>query len=310
MTYALRLDEDEVARYRMMAERARERESDLWDRAGLVPGARLADVGCGPGAMTALLAERIGSRGSVVGVDGDEEAVATARTALAGRDNVEVRVGRADDTGLEEGLFDVVVLRHVLAHNGGFEQRIVDHLARLVRPGGHVYLVDTDLTSVSVSPSVPAVEELHGCYARWHAQRDNDPRIGRRLADLGRAAGLEVEEFRGWFEIVEHSPGMRGPAWAAREAMVASGSVTQDDVERWRAAFEDVDAMVPRPQFMLAAFAAVLRRPASPGDESWPPPGGDAGYRVDPSAGREEGAGIAADHRSGAVGSAAGGLDG
>ena len=80
--YALRLSDDELARYRMMAVRAREREVDLWDLAGLRPGARAVDVGCGPGAVLTLLAETVAPTGRVVGVDADPEAVATARAGL------------------------------------------------------------------------------------------------------------------------------------------------------------------------------------------------------------------------------------
>ena len=42
--YALKLSDVEIARYRWMAERARVAEADLWQRAGIAPGARIADV--------------------------------------------------------------------------------------------------------------------------------------------------------------------------------------------------------------------------------------------------------------------------
>ena len=119
------------------------RTGELWAAAGLADGARVADVGCGPGAMLVALADVVGPTGHVVGIDGDPEAVVAARSALAAaRATVpriatgEVHEGRADSTGLPPESVDTAVLRHVLAHNGGAEQRIVDHLATLVRPGG------------------------------------------------------------------------------------------------------------------------------------------------------------------------------
>ena len=72
-TYALRLSDDELGRYRMMAARARAEEGDLWTAAGIVPGARVADVGCGPGAMLVTLAELVGPTGRVIGVDADPD---------------------------------------------------------------------------------------------------------------------------------------------------------------------------------------------------------------------------------------------
>ncbi|HXT44149.1 MAG TPA: hypothetical protein VN748_08565 [Pseudonocardiaceae bacterium] len=67
--YALRLSAAELARYRAIAERARIEEADLWIAAGIVDGARVADLGCGPGAVLTAMAERVGPRGWVTGVD-------------------------------------------------------------------------------------------------------------------------------------------------------------------------------------------------------------------------------------------------
>ena len=53
--YSLALSNAEVARYQLMAERARATEADLWQRAGIVAGAKVADVGCGPGALLPAL---------------------------------------------------------------------------------------------------------------------------------------------------------------------------------------------------------------------------------------------------------------
>jgi SAM-dependent methyltransferase len=265
-TYALRLSDDELGRYRMMAARARAEEGDLWALAGLVPGARVADVGCGPGAVLMALAEVVGPTGQVVGVDADPGAVAAARAALAGarlRGAVApgtARRGRAEATGLLPGSLDAAVLRHVLAHNGGAEQRIVDHLATIVRPGGHVYLLDVDLTTASLAPPVPELVELQARYLRWHERQGNDPRIGCRLPALAGAAGLTVVAYRGWTVGGAAPRGMRGPAWAARDELVRAGLATTADVARWDAAFAALDAAPERPEFSLDTFAAVCRR--------------------------------------------------
>ena len=101
------------------------------------------------------------------------------------------------------------MMRHVLAHNGGHEQSIVDHLATLPRAGGTVYLVDVDLTAIRIVDADPELDDLTEKYARFHAMRGNDPRIGLRLSHLLRAAGLEVASFTGRYSIIDAPSGMR-----------------------------------------------------------------------------------------------------
>src|SRR4051794_1705519 len=233
--YTLAISDVEVARYRMMAASALVLEAAQLRAAGVVPGAVVADVGCGPAAMSVELAAEVGPTGRIIGIERDEQALATARSLVkqSGATNVEVRAGNAVDSGLEPGSVDVAMMRHVLAHNGGHEQLIVDHLATLPRAGGTVYLVDVDLTALRMVDVDPELDDLSEKYARFHAMRGNDPRIGLRLSHLLRAAGLEVASFTGSYNIIESPPGMRPPAWAAREAMVAEGAATIEDFERW-----------------------------------------------------------------------------
>jgi SAM-dependent methyltransferase len=264
--YPLELDQAELDRYRMMAEAARHAEADLWEPAGIVAGARVADVGCGPGAMLPALAVAVGQEGRVMAVDADPEAVAaaTALVAAAGLGNVAVREGRADSTGLEAGSLDVVMLRHVLAHNGGAEDVIVAHLATLLRPGGCLYLVDADGTAIRVIPEAehPDLVDLQDRYLAFRTARGDDNAAGLRLAERLVRAGLELVEFRGRYVIREVSPRLRSPAWAAREAMVTAGMATTEDLRRWDRAFEATAAAARPPTFFAPMFTAVGRRPA------------------------------------------------
>lgn len=262
--YALAISGAEVARYRLMAAHALVLEAEQLRTAGVVEGAVAADVGCGPAAMSVALASVVGPSGRIIAVERDEQALDTARRLLAqsAATNVELRAGDATATGIEPGSVDVAMMRHVLAHNGGREQAIVDHLATLPRPGGSVYLVDVDLTAVRVVDADPDLDDLSERYVRFHAARGNDPRVGLRLGKLLRAAGLEVVSFTGTYNIIESPPGVRPPAWAARNAMVAAGAASAQDLERWAAAFERTDAAATRPQVFAPSFVAVGRQAA------------------------------------------------
>lgn len=262
--YTLAVTEAELARYQVMAAAARAEESDAWTRAGIVPGAVVGDIGCGPAAVTVVVADLVGNDGRVIGVERDPEALAMARRVVAdaGSQNVELRQAEATATGIPPASLDVAVMRHVLAHNGGREQAVVDHLVSLVRPGGSVYVVDVDLTAIRVLHADPDLDELTDRYVDFHRRRGNDPQIGLRLGELAAEAGLTDVEHRGWFNIVTMAPGLRPPSWAARDAMMAAGIIDETDVARWQAAFDRTDIGEVRPTLFAPLFSVVGRRPA------------------------------------------------
>ncbi len=258
--YPLVLSDVELNRYRFMAESAAAAEADLWTAAGVVEGAVVADVGCGPGAVSAVLARLVGRSGRVVAVDRDPNAVTYARAG--GAANLTVSVGEAHDTGLEPSSVDLAMIRHVLAHNGGRERAIVDHAASLVRPGGRVYLADIDFTSFRLRPHDAELHDLDDRYHQWHARRGNDLSIGLRLGELLTGAGLEDVAHHGRYQIFGGQPGFRTPAWAARDALVADGLAAPDDTDRWAAAADEYDTAEVRPTMFVGLFFAIGRSPA------------------------------------------------
>jgi SAM-dependent methyltransferase len=261
--YALKVSDAEIRRYTMMAEHAQAVEADLWERAGIIAGANVADVGCGPGALSIRMARVVGPSGAVHGVEPDQAALTAARHLLdaAALDNVELHAGIATDTGLAPRSVDVVVMRHVLAHNGPNEQQIVDHLADLVRPGGNVYLVDVDGTAVRMLDVDPDIGDLDGKYVQFHLLRGNDLMVGLRLPKLLARARLQVVAFEGRYSIASVPAGVRPPPWAARDAMVAEQVATPEDVERWKTAFERMDAAERRPTVFAPNFFAIGAKP-------------------------------------------------
>ncbi len=260
--YPLKLSEGELARYRFMAEMAAGMERDLWTAAGVVEGAVVADVGCGPGAVSVVLAEAVGPAGRVMAVDRELEAVAAARAVASGVDNVSVDQGDAHDSGIPPGSVDVVMIRHVLAHNGPRLDAIVSHAASLVRPGGCVYLADIEASAFRTRPSYPDLDDLTARYAQWHERQGNDLSVGLRLGELLAGAGLEGIEHHGRYQIFVAPPHFRPPSWAARQTLLDAGLATQDDVERWNAAFESIEGAEPRPTLFVPLFFAFGRRPA------------------------------------------------
>src|SRR5919197_6218323 len=77
----------------------------LVERVGPRDGDRALDVGCGPGAALAALADRLGAE-QVAGVDPSEAFVEMARRRIPGAD---VRLAAAEALPFADGSFDLVV---------------------------------------------------------------------------------------------------------------------------------------------------------------------------------------------------------
>ena len=151
------------------------------------------------------------------------------------------------------------MLRHVLAHNGGAEQAVVDHLATLARPGGSVFLTDIDAAASRFrGMSGSALTDLMDRYEELHRRLGNDLSVGTRLDELLTAAGLQLVHFQGRIDVVTPPPGLRGPAWAARDTLIAEGLATPDDVARWGAEFQ---RSVEPVTVFAASFTAYARQP-------------------------------------------------
>jgi SAM-dependent methyltransferase len=163
----------------------------LLDQLQIQPGARAIDLGCGPQGVLDLLAERVGPRGSVLGVDMSAHAVqlATAFAVDHHLSSVEVRLGTARDTGLPRASFDVAHARLVLV-NVPEPERIVAEMVALVRPGGVVALHEADWMAHFCEPPSPAWSRLMLVMDAHARAQGIDLYIGRRVPALLRAAGL------------------------------------------------------------------------------------------------------------------------
>jgi len=162
------------------------------DAIGLSGDERVLELGAGTGLFARALAERL-PRGHVLGIELDELQLAAARTNTAGLANVELRRGDACAPPLapaELGRFDLVHARFLLEHLTDPEAA-VRAMARAVRPGGRVALVDDDHDTLRLWPAAPAFERLWRAYCGEYTRRGMDPWIGRRLTGLLAGAGLE-----------------------------------------------------------------------------------------------------------------------
>jgi len=199
--YALGSNPEETARLRRQSDELRSQSVELLDRIGLLPGQSAIDLGCGPSGILNLLSAAVSLGGHVVGLDADP-----VHTAMAGRyvgelglSNVEVVTADARRTGLPSDSFDLVHARTLLVTIPE-PAMVVAEMVRLAKPGGWVASQEPDVEHALCYPPLPAWDRLREVFRASFGRSGADLRIGRRLTELYRQAGLQE------IDVVVHAP--------------------------------------------------------------------------------------------------------
>jgi SAM-dependent methyltransferase len=174
---------------RFMGQYSSQLSAQLADLAGVGADQRVIDVGCGPGALTSELVERLGAK-AVAAVDPSEQFVEAARERHPG---VDVQLAPAEALPFGNDAFDAA-LAQLVVHFMADPVAGLAEMRRVTRPDRVVAASTWDLAGgrAPISPY-------------WQAARDLDPtltgesdRAGGReghLVELFEAAGLhEVEQ--------------------------------------------------------------------------------------------------------------------
>jgi ubiquinone/menaquinone biosynthesis C-methylase UbiE len=154
-------------------------------------GARVLDVGCGPGTLTVDIAKRV-APGRVLVVDVSTEVIEQAQNHAAevGGVNATFLVGDFRALDLEPRSFDVVHAHQVLQH-------LVDPvgalaaMAALARPGGLVAARDSDYAAFTWWPADESLDRWLAVYRAVTQRNGAEANAGRHLLGWARQAGLE-----------------------------------------------------------------------------------------------------------------------
>jgi SAM-dependent methyltransferase len=222
--------------------------------AGLRRGMRVADLGCGVGMVTALLADLVGPEGHVVGIDSSAAKLAQAGERLkTGGTNISFVESSATDTGLPPESFDLVYCRFLLLHLPEPE-RALREMRALLKADGILVCEDDDLTSAGSEPP-SALGAFADLWGRLGPERGLDYTLGRRLFQMVLAAGFPAPEItfnqpvvaRGETKrLLELSVAEAGPAFVDA-GLITAGELERTLVEMRRLAADgSVLAVMPR----------------------------------------------------------------
>lgn len=213
-------------------------------RAGLKPGARVLDVGCGVGSLLADLASVVGPTGAAVGVERDHAASAFARKRFEHLDHV--RIVEADLT--EDPLpndFDLVVCRWVLSFVADVDSAVA-RLAEALRPGGRLVVQDYDHDGVNLFPSVDGFAEVIEAYRAAYRDTGGDLYVAPKLPRVYAQCGLVDVELHP--HALASGPGGGAWTWVSRfvtehlHEVVASGHLDAQVAKAFRTALRRAEA--------------------------------------------------------------------
>ena len=152
----------------------------------LRPGLSVLDVGCGPGTITADLAERV-APGPVIGVDVAPDIVERAGTEWTA-ENLSFRLDDCYDLSFDDDRFDVVHAHQVLQHLSDPVAALVE-MRRVVKPDGIVAVRDADYHGMFWYPRLPGLDRWMEVYQAVARRNRAEPDAGRHLVAWARAAG-------------------------------------------------------------------------------------------------------------------------
>jgi ubiquinone/menaquinone biosynthesis C-methylase UbiE len=152
----------------------------------LGPDGRLLDVGCGPGSLTAEMADRI-APGEAIGIDASTRVIEQA-TADHG-DVARFATGDIYELEFPDDHFDIVHAHQVLQHLDDPIRALVE-MRRVARPGGVVAIRETDYGVMSWAPANADLDRWMTIYQTMTANNGHTANAGRHLLGWAQQAGF------------------------------------------------------------------------------------------------------------------------
>ena len=159
----------------------------LW--AGIKPGMRVADIGCGSGKTTSILHRLASPNGETIGIDGSETRLKYAEANYK-KDGISFCYKNILEPIEEIGNFDFIWVRFILEYFLNDSFKITENLSKILKKGGILCLIDLDHNSLNHYGIPPRLERTTNAITKILLSDANfDPYVGRKiytyLYDLG-----------------------------------------------------------------------------------------------------------------------------
>ena len=262
-TYVLETGEREIERLGFQHEVWSPITERFLDRLSIPLGARVLDLGCGPGFVLESLARRVGKGGSVVAFDESPRWIEHLRSRSwpANSARIEIVEQRMEAAQFKANSFDLIFARWVLSFPPDVETT-VRRLGQALVPGGVLAIEDYQHEGISLYPDSPGFRAAIRATRALYKSRGGDAFVAGSLPGWMRAAGLELIDMTP--NVICGGPQSQAFRWAGKFfphyslMLVEQGLLQADERERflaeWGSAEKNPDAMFFSP--MVVDIAA------------------------------------------------------
>jgi SAM-dependent methyltransferase len=261
--YVLGSGRSDHDRLRVISEIHDGRTRELLLRAGLAPGHRFVEFGCGLGYVTRWAA-REGAHATGIDLNEDNIAVAGELARRAALKTAEFRTANIYEPGLEPESVDVSYCRWLMVHLAK-PVEAMRAIHAILKPGGVMVCEEADLSGVYAEPDSPAYSELREICMEGGRRRGVDYSGGRRAHLWAKSAGFEVvhiDAYHPHYLTGQHKGFWNWTLRAAALGLVKEGALSATRLDELVAGMNEADESPDTVVAHCRMHQLIARKPA------------------------------------------------
>ncbi|MCS5710531.1 methyltransferase domain-containing protein [Candidatus Berkiella aquae] len=229
--------------------------------AGLKPGFRVLDIGCGRGAMSVWFASQVGKNGKVVAIDNSENQInaTTELTKNIAPTWLTFKVHSAYDIDKLNLNFDMVYCRFILHHVNN-PTLIIEKVFNLLSPGG-IFIAEEGVVSAAFTyPKISAWgrERLENPLPLDKEGEDRDGNFGMKLFHQMKTVGFEVTHASLYQPLLYTSQHKQLLGGASREGFKEYSLAHGMTLSEWEKQEKELDKLIADPAGCIGFYQSCL----------------------------------------------------